>query len=75
MAPSLATLYNHVRVAGAPPEWNTVLLQSLFKKGDPLDASNYRGLAVMGVLPKLYATIMTNRLDGELDRRGCRAPT
>ena len=38
-------------------------------------ASNYRGLAVMGVMPKLYATVMTARLDGELEERGVRAPT
>ena len=74
-ASTLAALFNHVRVAGTPPSWNKVLLQSLYKKGDRQVASNYRGLAVMGALPKLYATIMTARLDGELDARGSRAPT
>jgi hypothetical protein len=38
-------------------------------------ASNYRGLSIMGVLPKLYATIMAARLDAELDDLGKRAPT
>ena len=52
-----------------------MLLRSLYKKGDPLAADNYRGLAIMGALPKLYAKLLTARLDGELDERKVRAPT
>lgn len=51
------------------------MLLSLYKKGDPQNADNYRGLSIMGVLPKLYATIMATRLDSELDSGGLRAPT
>jgi hypothetical protein len=40
-----------------------------------MEPSNYRGLAIMEVLPKLYATILAARLDQELDERGSRAPT
>ena len=75
LAPALAIVFNHVRYHGTPPSWNKVHLLSLFKKGDPSLPSNYRGLSIMGVLPKLYGTIMTARLDGELDDSGRRAPT
>ena len=52
-----------------------MLLRSLYKKGDPLAADNYRGLAIMGVLPKLYAKILTAHLDCELDEQKVLAPT
>jgi hypothetical protein len=75
VSPALASLFNHVRRQGAPATWNRITLISLFKKGDPALAANYRGIAIMGVLPKLYATIMTARLDAELEAGGHRAPT
>jgi hypothetical protein len=34
----------------------------IFKKGDPQQCSNYRGLAVGGVLGKLYMSVLTRRL-------------
>jgi hypothetical protein len=75
IAPALVTIFNQVRHSGTPPDWNHVQLRSLLKKGDPMEPSNYRGLAIMAVLPKLYATILAARLDQELDERGSRAPT
>lgn len=68
-------LFNMVRHRGTPQAWNSITLLSLFKKGDPSLAENYRGLSIMGVLPKLYATILTARLDAELSEGGTRAPT
>ncbi len=58
----LAALFNYVARNGIPPKWNEVVLTSLFKKGDPSDASNYRGLAVSSVLPKLFAIMLNERL-------------
>jgi hypothetical protein len=40
-----------------------------------MNPANYRGLTIMDVLPKLYATILTARLDEEIDTKRLRAPT
>lgn len=75
LAPALTVMFNYIRHFGTPPIWNRALLLSLYKKGNPKLADNYRGLSIMGALPKLYATIMSTRLDSELDASGLRAPT
>ena len=45
-----------------PNEWTKSKLITLFKKGDPMDPSNYRGINIMSVFPKLYDIILTTRL-------------
>lgn len=52
---ALAALINSAFTSGFPKPWNTLSIRSLFKKGDMTDPANYRGLSVMGVLPKLAA--------------------
>ena len=52
---ALAGVVNAALQQGFPREWNTLSIRSLYKKGDPYDPGNYRGLSVMGVLPKLAA--------------------
>jgi hypothetical protein len=44
-------------------EWNTLTITSLFKKGDKSVPDNYRGLAVMGIMPKLFATMVNIKLE------------
>lgn len=48
---------------GLPTCWNELSICSLFKGGNRLDASNYRGLSIMNVFAKLYATIIASKLD------------
>jgi hypothetical protein len=48
-------IYNTAMAKGVPPHWNTLYLTSIFKKGDPHDAGNYRGISVMSFLPKVFA--------------------
>ena len=43
--------------------WNVLSLSSLHKKGSKHVADNYRGLSVMNVFAKLYATCITERLE------------
>ena len=40
-----------------------------------MDPANYRGLTIMDVLPKLYATLVSARLEEEIETKGIRAPT
>lgn len=52
---ALAVVLDKAMQAGLPPSWNTLKMRSIHKKGNKLTASNYRGISLMGVLPKLLA--------------------
>lgn len=54
----LISLFTCVAEHGLPPSWTVLTLISLHKKGDKTVQGNYRGLAVMPVLPKLYVTCL-----------------
>ena len=45
-----------------PDEWTKSKLITIYKKGDALDPSNYRGINIMSVFPKLYDIILSQRL-------------
>jgi hypothetical protein len=72
---ALATLLNTAFASGFPRAWNTLAIRSLFKKGDPRDPRNYRGLAVMGVLPKIAAQVVLAGLDVLAESKKLRAAT
>ena len=46
---------NKATQEGPPYTWNRLTIHSLFKKGNKLEAANYRGIAVMSFFPKLMA--------------------
>ena len=52
---ALAAVLNIAMAKGVPPHWNTLFLTSIFKKGDPFHAGNYRGISVMSFIPKVFA--------------------
>ena len=58
----ICSLCNRVAQQGIPRSWNVLHITSLFRKGDRADPANYRGLAVMSALPKLYATMLNSKL-------------
>lgn len=70
---ALAALINSALNSGFPGAWNTLTIRSLFKKGDPADPGNYRGLSVMGVLPKLAAQVILARLEAHVEAHSLRA--
>jgi hypothetical protein len=45
-----------------PSNFNKAIMIPLFKKGDPLIASNYRGLSLLNSLSKIFNSIILNRL-------------
>ncbi|XP_044589182.1 uncharacterized protein LOC123268266 [Cotesia glomerata] len=53
-----------------PSNWARVAMFMLFKKGDQSDPSNYRGLAMINVLTKVFTTILKNRLINWIDLTG-----
>ena len=55
LAASIACLFNQVVHMGPPMNWNQLTITSIPKAGDKLDPGNYRGIAIMSTMPKLYA--------------------
>ena len=60
---SLTRLYNYIWLTGEmPDEWQKSFITPLFKAGDPLNAGNYRGIAISSCLMKLFHNMIHNRL-------------
>lgn len=73
---SVTALFNAVAVHGMPRGWNKLKLTSLYKgKGDELCGGNYRGISVMGIIPKLYSMCIYNKLYEVSLSSSLRAPT
>lgn len=47
-----------------PLAWSEVLMTMILKKGDKLDPSNYRGIALVNCFAKLFTSILCKRLYG-----------
>ncbi|GIL69555.1 hypothetical protein Vretifemale_482 [Volvox reticuliferus] len=63
LVPHILRLLEYIRSTGDYPEqFQTSCVTPLFKKGDPRDKVNYRGLAVGSALAKCYAFILEQRL-------------
>lgn len=45
-----------------PGGWNEAFLLPIFKKGNRLEANNYRGVAISSVILKIYDQLITKRL-------------
>jgi hypothetical protein len=45
-----------------PRDWKYGILTALFKKGDPMDLNNYRGISVLPVLAKLFEKLLSNQI-------------
>jgi hypothetical protein len=56
-----------------PKEWKRGQIIALFKKGDKMDAGNYRTITINSSLAKLYSTVLTQRLQQYVDNQLCDA--
>ena len=52
-----------------PRELNTANLISIFKKDDPTDPGNYRGISLIDSVIKILITLLTQRLSRELENK------
>lgn len=61
--PVLLELFNITLDSGYPPEsWSNVTMCLLHKKGDPKNPGNYRGIALMNCLTKIFTQIINERI-------------
>ena len=59
----LHILIVHVWREGVVPEdWKKALIVPLFKKGDPTNSDNYRGMSLLSLPGKVFAIVLKNRL-------------
>jgi exonuclease III len=64
MANSLCTLFNWILDAGHTPEqWGKALVILLYKKGDPTDPGNYRGISLLDVVGKVFTRLVAQRIE------------
>ena len=56
-------LFNHILKGGGDiPDWALSLLVPIYKKGDPCDPANYRGISLISCITKLFLNILNKRL-------------
>lgn len=70
LAPLLADIFNAcITMAWVPSEWKRIILVPFPKKGSSSEITNYRGVAIQSVLPKLFDAILTAKLTASLDHK------
>jgi Reverse transcriptase (RNA-dependent DNA polymerase)/Endonuclease/Exonuclease/phosphatase family len=73
-AEHLACIFNHMfRTACVPSDWGTALLTLVYKSGGRTDWGNYRPLAVMQAIAKVFASVLNMRLMAWAEANGIRA--
>ena len=73
LLPLLTKLANRLLKESFPATLAHATLVPLLKKGDPTDPGNYRGIAIVSLLSKLYATLLSVRLTAACESAGVRA--
>ncbi len=71
MLPAVAKLFNLIlQSAVFPSAWNVAYQVPIYKKGDPLDCNNYRGISIASCLGKAFNGILCQRLSNYVEDRG-----
>lgn len=52
-----------------PMEWKTGIVTPVFKKGNKHEAENYKGITLMDTGYKIYAEILKNKLEQEMEEK------
>ena len=81
---TITAIFNSVFESSYPECWTEAKVFTIFKKGEKLQPSNYRGISVLNALAKLYDSVLSARLQlwykpleeqsGATKGRGCSEP-
>ena len=59
----LADIFNAILNSGVfPSQWSEGIIVPLFKKNDPNDVNNYRGVTLVSCFSKIFTGVLNNRL-------------
>ena len=63
--------FNLILASGTvPDDWSLSIICPIYKKGPPSDPNNYREISLINCIGKLFACIITTRLQGYLEANG-----
>ena len=67
--------FNNILISGRYPTlWSHGLIIPIFKKDDPSNPENYRGITLLSPMRKIFTSIMNNRLCDYLIEKGIITP-
>lgn len=52
-----------------PDRWRKGVISPIFKKGDRNQVSNYRGITLLGTSYQIYAAVLAEKLNKELEEK------
>lgn len=55
---------------GFPEDWRDCVITPIYKKGDPNEVGNYRGISLLNTAYKIYAAIINERLKKDIEGKG-----
>jgi hypothetical protein len=74
LVPPLTVILNRLFLGGIyPPEWSQGIIVPIFKAGDTMDASNYRGITLVPMLGTLFAILLCTRISEWVEDKNLRA--
>jgi hypothetical protein len=63
LIPIITDIFNScIELRIVPHDWKYAILTALFKKGDPMDRNNYRGISILPVLAKLFEKLLADQI-------------
>lgn len=67
----LQTLFNNILCKETlPTSWSKVNMTMIYKKGDKKDRNNYRGIALINSITKIFTQVLKNRLEFKMEKEG-----
>jgi hypothetical protein len=74
LVPPLTIVLNRLFLGGIyPPQWSEGIIVPIFKSGDTMDASNYRGITLVPMLDKSFAILLCTRISNWVEGKNLRA--
>ena len=65
----LTRFFNKILESGVvPDDWGLSIYRPLYKKGNKKDPNNYRGNSLASCLCKLFTSLITERIEKELEK-------